>query len=80
MNEHEIKQVLFTCKSQDPSEPIDPKGLYCDNLDIIEFAEKIAASVKNEAVRKERLECIKFVRSLNHMVAGALEQKRGNVC
>ena len=68
MNEADIKQVLFTCKSQDPDAEVDPKGLYCDNLDVIEFGRKIAL--------KEREECIKFVKSLNHLVAKALHDKR----
>ena len=68
MNEDDIKQVLFTCESQDPDAKVDPKGLYCDNLDVIEFGRKIAL--------KERADCIKFVRSLNHLVADALEDKR----
>lgn len=68
MNDDDIKQALFTCKSQDPDAEVDPKGLYCDNLDVIEFGRKIAL--------KERAECIKFVKSLNYMVAEALHEKR----
>lgn len=68
MNDDDIKQVLFTCKSQEPDTEVDPKGLYCDNLDVIEFGQKIAL--------KERTECIKFVKSLNHLVAKALQDKR----
>ena len=73
MNEQDIKQILFTCKSQQPDAEVDPKGLYADNLDVIEFGEKIAL----DAARKERAECIKFVKSLNHLVAEALQEKRG---
>jgi hypothetical protein len=72
MNEADIKQVLFTCKSQEPDAEVDPKGLYCDNLDVIEFGQKIALA----AARKERAECIKFVKSLNYTVADALNEKR----
>jgi nitric oxide synthase oxygenase domain/subunit len=68
MNETDIKQVLFDCKSQQPDAEVDPKGLYCDNLDVIEFGRKIAL--------KERAECIKFVNSLNYLVAQALDEKR----
>lgn len=73
MNEQDIKQILFTCKSQQPDAEIDPEGLYCDNLDVIEFGKKIAIS----AARKERAECLKFIKSLNHLVAEALAVKRG---
>ena len=72
MTEQDIKQILFACKSQEPDAVIDPKGLYCDNLDVIEFGNKIAI----DAARKERAECIKFVKSLNYTVADALNEKR----
>jgi hypothetical protein len=75
VDEQDIKQVLFTCKSQDPTAEVDPNGLYCDNLDVLEFGRAIALF----AARKERTECVKFVRSLNHLVAGALQEKRGDI-
>ena len=77
MNEQDIKQVLFSCKSQQPDAEVDPKGLYCDNLDVVEFTGKLEEQILMAAARKERRECIKFVRSLNHLVADALEEKRG---
>lgn len=77
MTEQDIKQVLFSCKSQEPGAEIDPKGLYCDNLDVIEFTRKLEEKILLAAARKERAECIKFVRSLNHLVADALAEKRG---
>ena len=73
MNEQDIKQILFTCKSQEPDAEVDPKGVYCDNLDVIEFGQKIALA----AARKERAECLRFVKSLNYIVADALAEKRG---
>ena len=77
MTEQDVKQVLFSCKSQEPGAPVDPKGLYCDNLDVIEFAAKLEEQILLAAARKERRECIKFVRALNHLVADAVEEKRG---
>ena len=77
MNEQDIKQVLFQCKSQDPDAEANPNGLYCDNLDVIEFADKLEEKILLAAARRERAECIKFVRSLNHLVADALAEKRG---
>ena len=56
---------------------MDPKGLYCDNLDVLEFADKLEEKILLAAARKERAECVKFVRSLNHLVADALVEKRG---
>lgn len=75
MNEQDIKQVLFTCKSQDPTAEVNPDGLYCDNLDVLEFGLAIALV----AARKERAECVKFVKSLNHLVAQSLSEKRGGM-
>ncbi len=77
MNEQDIKQVLFNCKSQEPDAKVDPDGLYCDNLDVIEFTHKLEEKILLAAARRERAECIKFVRSLNHLVADALAEKRG---
>jgi len=79
LSEHDIKMVLMDCKSQDPSEPVDPKGLYADNLDIIEFGQKVEEKVALLYARKERAECIKFVKSLNFEVARALAEKRGGM-
>jgi hypothetical protein len=44
------------------------------------IADKAAAKVTKEhaqVAREERAECVKFVRSLNHLVADALQGKRG---
>jgi hypothetical protein len=77
LTEQDIKDILWACKSQDPSQPIDSKGLYCDNLDIVEFAAKIEEKLALKYARLERAECIKFVKSLNVEVARALNEKRG---
>jgi len=79
LTEDDLKHILMDCKSQDPSEPIDPKGLYTDNLDIIEFGRKVEEKVALLYARKERAECIKFVKSLNTEVALALTGKRGGM-
>ena len=46
---------------------------------IAKKATEKAANERIAAVRKEREECIKFVRSLNHLVADALQGKRGGM-
>ena len=79
LTEDDLKHILMACKSQDPSEPIDPNGLYTDNLDIIEFSQKVEEKVGLAYARKERAECIKFVKSLNTEVARALSDKRGGM-
>jgi hypothetical protein len=79
ITEDDLKHILMACKSQDPSEPIDPNGLYTDNLDIMEFGRKVEEKVAMLYARKERAECIKFVKSLNTEVARALSDKRGGM-
>jgi hypothetical protein len=79
LTEYDLKHILMACKSQDPSESIDPKGLYTDNLDIVEFGQKVEEKVALLYARKERAECIKFVKSLNFEVALALAEKRGGM-
>jgi hypothetical protein len=79
ITEDDLKRILMACKSQDPSEPIDPNGLYTDNLDILEFGRKVEEKVAMLYARKERAECIKFVKSLNTQVARALSDKRGGM-
>jgi hypothetical protein len=79
ITEDDLKHILMACKSQDPSEPIDPNGLYTDNMDIIEFGRKVEEKVAMLYARKERAECIKFVKSLNTEVARALSDKRGGM-
>jgi hypothetical protein len=77
MRKQDIKQVLFSCESQAPTALVHPEGLYCDNLDVIEFANKIEHAVVPPAVLAERHACIEFVASLNSFVAEALRDKRG---
>ena len=79
LSEHDLKMALMDCKSQDPNEPVDPKGLYADNLDIIEFGQKVEEKVALLYARKERALCIEFVESLNPEVARALAEKRGGM-
>jgi hypothetical protein len=79
ITEDDLKHILMACKSQDPSEPIDPNGLYTDNLNIMEFGRKVEEKVAMLYARKERAECIKFVKSLNTEVARALSDKRGEM-
>ena len=58
--------------------------------DLVKLGNAIAAKASEKAVakiiddhaqpaRRERAECIKFVRSPNHLVAEALQDKRGSM-
>jgi len=79
MTEDQIKQIVMQCRSQAPDAPIDPKGIYCDNLEVLEFARKVEAAVALSYARKERELCIEFVESLNPEVAAKLREKRGHM-
>jgi len=79
MTEDQVKQIVMQCRSQAPDAPIDPKGIYCDNLEVLEFAKKIENAVALKYAREERTQCIKFVESLNSEVAAKLREKRGHM-
>jgi hypothetical protein len=65
-----IQQIFFYTTND------NPEGVYADDVDILEFAQKIEAYVRIEAMREERSACIKLVKSLNTEVAKALEENR----
>ena len=77
--ENDFKAILMDCKCQSPDSPIDPNGLYTDNLDINEFGRKVEEKVALLYARKERELCIEFVQSINPLVALALTEKRGGM-
>ena len=79
LSEHDLKTILMACKCQSPGTPIDPNGLYTDNLDINEFGRKVEEKVALIYARKERELCIEFVQSINPLVALALTEKRGGM-
>lgn len=47
--------------------------------DLVKLANAFIEKAKVNIAREERAECIEFVRSLNHLVANALEEKRGKL-
>ena len=70
LTDNTIKALFLECNNKNPD------GLYADDVDLLEFARKVEAASTQEAIYAERLECIKFVRSLNIEVAKALEDWR----
>ena len=77
ITEADIRQIYFHCKNN------NPEGLYHnkdDELDIIEFGEKIGAYVAyhaaQEAKRDEHIRCVELVRQVNPTVADYLDDKR----
>lgn len=47
--------------------------------DLVKLANAIIAKAAPEIAKQERAECVKFVRTLNHLVGDALQGKRGSL-
>lgn len=65
-----VKQVYFYCDNTDKN------ALIVDDVDLLEFAERLIAVVGRDIAKTERLECIKLVESLNKDVGRALRDRR----
>jgi hypothetical protein len=77
----EIKKVILT--PQEISEvfvntPLEENYNFLQD-DLVKLANAIIDKAAPKIARAERTECIQFVRSLNHLVADRLEQKRGKL-
>lgn len=64
----DIKKIFLECDHRDPD------GLYADDVDIIEFGNKLIAAAR----KVEREDCVSFVRTLNKEVANALHNRNRN--
>lgn len=71
LSTEQITQIFFYCENDDPD------GMYADDVNIYEFANKLEQFLEVELSRRERAKCVKFVRSLNPDVANALENWAG---
>jgi hypothetical protein len=70
LSEETIKQIFFYCDEKLPN------AIYADEVDIIQFAYKIAAYVAPTVAMKEHQRCVKIVSDMNAEVAKALEGQR----
>jgi late competence protein required for DNA uptake (superfamily II DNA/RNA helicase) len=70
LSEDDIKQIFFR-SDEDRDDP-----LMADEVDILQFAHNIELAVAEHYARKERTQCVNFVRSLNPRLAQALAEKR----
>jgi hypothetical protein len=70
LSEEEIKQIFFYCDEKLPD------AIYADEVDIIQFAHKIAAYVAPQAALKEHQRCVMIVKDMNREVGNALENQR----
>lgn len=65
-----VKQVFFYVDDK------DPKGVYADNVNLKDFAEKLYAVIRRDIAREEHGRCVKIVASMNREVAKKLETQR----
>lgn len=65
-----VKQVFFYCDNSAEN------GLLVDEVDILEFSERLVAVIGKDIAKAERMECIKLVESLNKDVGRALRDRR----
>lgn len=71
INEDIIKQVFFQCGNAMPD------GMYVDEVELIEYSEKLILVVGKDIAKAEREECLKIVESLNPEIARVVRERRG---
>ena len=70
LSEETIKQIFFYC------DQYEPNALIADEVDIIQFAHKIAAYIEPMIAAKEHQRCIQIVSDMNLEVANALNNQK----
>jgi len=71
VNEDLIKQVYFYCNNQLKD------GIYPDEIELIEYSEKLILVVGAAIAKAEREEILKIVESLNPEIARVIRDRRG---
>ena len=70
LSEETIKQIFFYCDLHEPN------AVVADDVDIVQFAHKIAAYVEPIIAAKEHRICVKIVSHMNQEVSRSLENQR----
>lgn len=70
LSEELIKQIFF--QSDRPRKD----AIIADEVDIVQFAEKLIAVARIDITREEHKRCVKIVSRMNREVACALESQR----
>jgi hypothetical protein len=70
LSEETIKQIFFYCDHHEPN------AIVADDVDIIQFANRISEVTEVEAARKEHARCVALVKELNRVVGEKLETLR----
>jgi hypothetical protein len=71
VNEELIKQVYFQCGNQIKD------GIYPDEIELIEYSEKLILTAGQAIAKAEREEILKIVDALNPEVARVIRERRG---
>ena len=70
LTDETIKQIYFYCNTD------DPKAIIADEVDIIQFANKLLAYAHPHLAKAEHERCVQIVQGLNKEVAEALESQK----
>ena len=70
LSEETIKQIFFYCDLHEPN------AVVADDVDIVQFAHKIAAYVEPIIAAKEHQRCVQIVSHMNLEVSRSLGNQR----
>lgn len=70
LSEETVKQIFFYC------DQYEPNALIADEVDIVQFAHKIAAYIEPMIAAKEHERCVQIVSDMNREVANALSNQK----
>jgi len=70
LSEETVKQIFFYC------DQYESNALIADEVDIVQFAHKIAAYVEPMIAAKEHQRCVQIVSNMNQEVANALNNQK----
>ena len=70
LSEETITQIFFYCDLHEPN------AVVADDVDIVQFAHKIAAYVEPIIAAKEHQRCVQIVSHMNPEVSRSLENQR----
>jgi hypothetical protein len=71
VNEDLIKQVYFQCNNQLKD------GIFPDEIELIEYSEKLILVVGKDIAKAEREEILKILEAVNPEVAKLIRERRG---
>jgi hypothetical protein len=70
LSEETVKQIFFYCDEKRPN------SLYADEVDILQFAEKIALFIAPQVAMKEHQRCVQIVNDMNREVGNSLNNQK----